>query len=91
MTAHGQVVLVPDLVLFLGQHKPLTELDAGTEWQLSTGGPVSNQAGVAGGAMRLKVWIRCRRVDETGRATEDALSPGSWPRAESVTGAAGVS
>lgn len=28
--AHGQGVLVPDLVLFLGQHEATTELDADT-------------------------------------------------------------
>ena len=47
-----------------------------TRPQLSTGGPVSNQAGVAGGAMRLKVCKSYSRADLTGIATEGALRPG---------------
>jgi len=58
-----------------------------TRPQLSAGGPVSNQAGVAGGAMRPKVWKSYRRVDESARDTGVALRPGCWTGAARVTGA----
>ena len=46
--AHGQRVLVPDLVLFLGQHKPPTELGADLAHNSARAGLYQIKLGVLG-------------------------------------------
>ena len=84
----GRESLSQILFCFWDSTSPPTELGADIGWQLSTGGPVSNQAGVAGGELSPKVCISYRRVDESARDTGAALRPGCWTGAARVTGAA---